>query len=148
IQERLSTRSLVHVACRDRNIIGMQSHLMGLHALGLNQLLAITRHPSKLGDYPGATSVYHPSSLDLIQLIKQCNEGLSFSGKSLGQRTNFSVAAAFNPNVRHLDKAVERLEKKLNSGADYFISQPIFTPEKLEEVYEATKHLEVPIYIG
>lgn len=148
IQAELNTRALVHVACRDRNVIGMQSHLLGLHALGLNQLLAITGDPSKLGDFPGATSVFDLSSFELIQLIKQCNQGLSFSGKSLGQKTNFSVAAAFNPNVRHLDKAVERLEKKIEAGADYFISQPVFSVEKIEEVYEATKHIKAPIYIG
>lgn len=148
IQAKLKARTLVHLACRDRNLIGMQSHLLGLHVLGLNQLLAITGDPSKLGDFPGATSVYDLSSLELIQLIKQCNEGLSFSGKSLGVKTNFSVAAAFNPNVRYLEKAVERLEKKLDHGADYFISQPVFSVQKIEEVYQATKHLKVPIYIG
>lgn len=105
-------RSLVHITCRDRNIIGLQSHLMGLDTLGLNDVLAITGDPSKIGDFPGATSVYDLTSFDLIRLIKQFNEGLSLSGKPLGKKTNFSVAAAFNPNVRHLDKAVKRLEKK------------------------------------
>ena len=64
------------------------------------------------------------------------------------QKTSFTVAAAFNPNVRHLDRAVERLEKKMEAGADYFITQPIYSPEKIVEVYEATKHIETPIYIG
>jgi homocysteine S-methyltransferase len=81
-------------------------------------------------------------------MIKQLNEGLSFSGKDLGQKTAFSIAAAFNPNVRSLEKAVKRLEKKIQHGADYFISQPVFSEEKLLEVYENTKHLDAPIYIG
>src|SRR3954471_17817871 len=81
-------------------------------------------------------------------MIKQLNEGLSFSGKDLGQKTAFSIAAAFNPNVRSLEKAVKRLEKKVHFGADYFISQPVFSEEKLLEVYEHTKHLDAPIYIG
>lgn len=148
IQTQYNVRPLVHIACRDRNIIGLQSHLMGLHTLGINQVLAVTGDPTKIGDFPGATSVYDVSSFDLIKLIKQFNKGLSYSGKSLGIKTSFSVAAAFNPNIRHLDRAVSRLEKKQQYGADYFISQPIFSEEQLVEVYEATKHLTCPIYIG
>ncbi|WP_100403453.1 bifunctional homocysteine S-methyltransferase/methylenetetrahydrofolate reductase [Bacillus sp. FJAT-42315] len=141
-------RPLVHITCRDRNLIGLQSHLMGLHALGLHDVLAITGDPTKIGDFPGATSVYDVSSLELIQLIKRMNEGISFSGKPFKQKANFSVAAAFNPNVRVLDRAVKRLEKKIECGADYFITQPVFTKEKIIEVYEATKHLPTPIFIG
>ncbi|MFK2826136.1 bifunctional homocysteine S-methyltransferase/methylenetetrahydrofolate reductase [Bacillus sp. B190/17] len=141
-------RPLVHITCRDRNLIGLQSHLMGLHALGLHDILAITGDPTKVGDFPGATSVYDVSSMELIQLIKQLNEGISFSGKPFKQKANFSVAAAFNPNVRVLDRAVKRLEKKIECGADYFITQPVFTKEKIIEVYEATKHLPTPIFLG
>ncbi|WLR60544.1 bifunctional homocysteine S-methyltransferase/methylenetetrahydrofolate reductase [Guptibacillus hwajinpoensis] len=148
IQSQFNVRPLVHIACRDRNIIGLQSHIMGLHTLGINQVLAVTGDPTKIGDFPGATSVYDVSSFDLIRLIKQFNNGLSYSGKSLGMKTSFSIAAAFNPNVRHLDRAVARLEKKQQYGADYFISQPIYSEEQLLEVHEATKHLTCPIYIG
>ncbi|MGX1900508.1 bifunctional homocysteine S-methyltransferase/methylenetetrahydrofolate reductase [Thermolongibacillus altinsuensis] len=148
IKEKFGIRPLIHITCRDRNLIGLQSHLMGLHTLGMNHVLAVTGDPSKIGDFPGATSVYDLSSFDLIQLIRQFNEGLSYSGKPLGQKTNFSIAAAFNPNVRHLDKAVQRLEKKIQCGAHYFISQPLYCEKQIEQVYEATKHLSAPIYIG
>ena len=148
LKSELGMRPLIHLACRDRNIIGLQSHLMGLHTLGMNDILAITGDPARVGDFPGASSVYDVSSFELIQMIKQMNEGLSFSGKDLGQKTAFSVAGAFNPNVRSVEKAVKRLEKKIEYGADYFISQPVFSEEKLLEVYEHTKHLETPIYIG
>ncbi|MEH6904123.1 bifunctional homocysteine S-methyltransferase/methylenetetrahydrofolate reductase [Neobacillus drentensis] len=148
VKQELGMRPLIHIACRDRNIIGLQSHLMGLHTLGMTDVLAITGDPARVGDFPGASSVYDVSSFELIQMIKQLNEGLSFSGKDLGQKTDFSIAAAFNPNVRSLDKAVKRLEKKVQFGADYFISQPVFSEEKLLEVYEHTKHLNAPIYIG
>ncbi|MBT2728971.1 bifunctional homocysteine S-methyltransferase/methylenetetrahydrofolate reductase [Bacillus sp. ISL-75] len=148
VKQDLGMRPLIHIACRDRNIIGLQSHLMGLHTLGMNDVLAITGDPARVGDFPGASSVYDVSSFELIQMIKQLNEGLSFSGKDLGQKTDFSIAAAFNPNVRSLEKAVKRLEKKVHYGADYFISQPVFSEEKLLEVYEHTKHLDAPIYIG
>lgn len=141
-------RSLPHLTCRDRNLIGLQSHLMGLDALELHDILVVTGDPTKVGDFPGATSVYDVSSMELISLIKQLNKGGSFTGKSLRKQANFSVAAAFNPNVRVLDRAVARLEKKIEHGADYFISQPVYTKEKIIEIYEATKHLETPIYIG
>lgn len=148
VKNRIGLRPLVHITCRDRNLIGLQSHLMGLDALGINQVLAVTGDPTKVGDFPGATSVYDLSSFELIQLIKQFNTGISFSGKQLKKKTSFSVAAAFNPNVRHLDKAVKRLEKKIEFGADYFISQPIYNEKQFLDVYEQTKHLNKPIYIG
>ncbi|MFB3161312.1 bifunctional homocysteine S-methyltransferase/methylenetetrahydrofolate reductase [Neobacillus sp. 179-J 1A1 HS] len=148
VKQELGMRPLIHIACRDRNIIGLQSHLMGLHTLGMHDVLAITGDPARVGDFPGASSVYDVSSFELIQMIKQLNEGLSFSGKDLGQKTAFSIAGAFNPNVRSVEKAVKRLEKKIEFGADYFISQPVFSEEKLIEVYEHTKHLKAPIYIG
>ncbi|MEJ9280665.1 bifunctional homocysteine S-methyltransferase/methylenetetrahydrofolate reductase [Ureibacillus thermosphaericus] len=141
-------RTMPHITCRDRNLIGLQSHLMGLNALGLHDVLAVTGDPTKVGDFPGATSVYDVSSMELISLIKQLNEGISFSGKALRKKANFSVAAAFNPNVRVLDRAVSRLEKKIEHGADYFITQPVYSKEKIVEIHEATKHLDTPIYIG
>ena len=148
VKTETGQRPLIHITCRDRNIIGLQSHLLGLHTLGLNDLLAITGDPARVGDFPGASSVYDVSSFELIQMIKQLNEGLSLSGKDLGQKTAFSIAAAFNPNVRQIDKAVQRLEKKISYGADYFITQPVYSEEKLISVYEETKHLDTPIYIG
>ncbi|WP_156906537.1 bifunctional homocysteine S-methyltransferase/methylenetetrahydrofolate reductase [Alteribacter aurantiacus] len=148
IKQQTSGNPLLHVACRDRNMIGLQSHLLGLHTLGIHNVLAITGDPAKVGDFPGATSVYDMSSMDLIRLMKQLNEGISFSGKDLGAKTSFTVAAAFNANARHLDREVKRLEKKIEAGADYFMSQPVYSEKQFKEVYEATKHLPVPVYIG
>lgn len=148
VKTEIGLRPLVHITCRDRNIIGLQSHLMGLHTLGLHDVLAVTGDPARVGDFPGASSVYDVSSFELIQMIKQLNEGLSISGKDLSQKASFSVGAAFNPNVRSLEKAVQRLEKKIACGADYFVSQPVFSEEKLLEVYQSVKHLKTPIYIG
>ncbi len=148
LKQQENIRPLAHITCRDRNLIGLQSHLMGLDALGMHDILAVTGDPTKVGDFPGATSVYDVSSLELIQLIKKLNEGISFSGKPLRKKANFSVAAAFNPNVRVVSRAVKRLEQKIDSGADYFISQPVFTKEKIIEIYEETKHLSKPIFLG
>ncbi|NJP38495.1 bifunctional homocysteine S-methyltransferase/methylenetetrahydrofolate reductase [Alkalicoccus luteus] len=142
------SRPLLHIACRDRNIIGLQSHLLGMHELGIRDILAITGDPAKVGDFPGATSVYDMSSMDLIRLIKQLNEGTSFSGKDLGAKTDFTVGAAFNANARRLDREVQRLEKKVEAGADFFMSQPVYSSERIEEAAEAVKGLDVPVYIG
>jgi methionine synthase / methylenetetrahydrofolate reductase(NADPH) len=148
LKNQVGTNPLIHITCRDRNLIGLQSHLMGLQTLGLNEILVVTGDPSKIGDFPGATSVYDLSSFDLISLVSQFNQGLSYSGQSLGQRSNFKIAAAFNPNVRYLHKAVERMEKKITCGAQSFLTQPIYSVSQMEEVYEATKHLQTPVFIG
>ncbi len=148
VKTEIGLRPLIHITCRDRNIIGLQSHLMGLHTLGLNDVLAITGDPARVGDFPGASSVYDVSSFELISMIKQLNEGLASSGKELGQKASFSVASAFNPNVRSLDNAVKRMEKKIACGADYFITQPVFSEEKIRELHETVKHISAPVYIG
>lgn len=148
IKQKYNKSPLIHLTCRDRNLIGLQSHLMGLHTLGLNEVLALTGDPSKVGDFPGASSVYDLSSFELIRLMRGFNEGYSQSGQPLGEKTNFSIGAAFNPNVRHLDKAVIRLEKKIDCGAHYFLTQPVYSHEGIKNLYEATKHVNTPIFIG
>lgn len=148
MKREFGANPLIHITCRDRNLIGLQSHLMGLHTLGLHEVLAVTGDPSKIGAFPGATSVYDLSSFDLISLITQFNNGLSYSGQSLGQRTQFRIAAAFNPNVRYLDKAVQRMEKKIACGAHSFLTQPVYSTGQIEQISEATAHLETPVFLG
>jgi methionine synthase / methylenetetrahydrofolate reductase(NADPH) len=140
--------TLAHLTCRDRNVIGLQSHLLGLETLGIHEVLALTGDPARVGDFPGATSVYDLSSFELIRFMKEMNEGRSYVGKTIGQKTNFSVGAAFNPNVRRLDAAVKRLEKKVVAGADYFLTQPVYDKELIRNIYKATKHIEQPIFLG
>lgn len=146
--QALGIRPLVHLTCRDRNLIGLQSHLMGLHTLGITEILAITGDPTKIGDFPGATSVFDVNSFSLIELIKKGNEGVSFVGNSLREKTAFNVAAAFNPNVANVEKAVQRMEKKFASGADYILTQPVYSSEKIIELSEVTSHIEQPIFVG
>ncbi|MGM1020735.1 MAG: bifunctional homocysteine S-methyltransferase/methylenetetrahydrofolate reductase [Bacillota bacterium] len=141
-------RPLIHIACRDRNLIGTQSHMMGFDALGIDHVLAVTGDPARFGDLPGASSVYDMTSFEIIRMIKQLNDGIAFSGKPLKQKANFVVGAAFNPNVKHLGKAVQRLEKKIASGADYIMTQPVYDRELIISMAEQTRHLEVPIFIG
>ncbi|MFD3258623.1 bifunctional homocysteine S-methyltransferase/methylenetetrahydrofolate reductase [Paenibacillus lentus] len=148
VQAEVGLRPLIHIACRDRNLIGTQSHMMGFDALGIDHVLAVTGDPARFGDLPGSSSVYDLTSFEIIRMIKQLNEGIAFSGKPLKQKAKFVVGAAFNPNVKHLNKAVERLEKKIASGADYIMTQPVYDPELIVAVKEATAHLDIPIFIG
>lgn len=148
IKDKLGIRPLIHIACRDRNLIGTQSHLMGLDALGIDHVLAVTGDPAKFGDLPGSSSVYDLTSFEIIRMIKQLNQGTAFSGKPLKQKAKFIVGAAFNPNVKHLDKAILRLERKVKAGADYIMTQPVYDPLIMERVHEMTRHLDVPIFIG
>ncbi|SDW59333.1 bifunctional homocysteine S-methyltransferase/methylenetetrahydrofolate reductase [Paenibacillus sp. CF384] len=148
VQHQVGIRPLVHIACRDRNLIGTQSHMMGLDALGIDHVLAVTGDPARFGDLPDSSSVYDLTSFEMIRMIKQLNEGIAFSGKALKQQANFITGAAFNPNVKYLDKAIARLEKKIDSGADYIMTQPVYDKELIVRMAEATKHLSVPIFIG
>ncbi|EFM12946.1 homocysteine S-methyltransferase [Paenibacillus curdlanolyticus YK9] len=148
VKERAGIRPLIHVACRDRNLIGTQSHMMGLDALGIDHVLAVTGDPARFGDLPGSSSVYDLTSFEMIKMIRQLNEGMAFSGKPLKQKAKFVIGAAFNPNIKHLDKAVQRLERKIASGADYIMTQPVYDPALIERIAEATGHIQVPIFIG
>ncbi len=148
LMKQRGVEPLLHISCRDRNLIGQQSHLMGLHALGIRQVLVITGDPSRFGDLPGATSVFDVSSFDMIRMVKQLNAGLAFSGRQLSEASSFVVGAAFNPNVRHFDKAIRRLERKVEAGADFIMTQPVFDPRFFEVLKEATKHLPVPLFVG
>jgi len=139
---------LVHIACRDRNLIGQQSHLMGLHALGIDQILVVTGDPSRFGDLPGASSVFDVTSFDLIRMVKQLNEGISFSGRPLKQKAQFIVGAAFNPHVRQIEAAVQRLEKKVEAGADFIMTQPIYDTDTIQLIHEVTRHIGIPVFIG
>ncbi|MRG29112.1 bifunctional homocysteine S-methyltransferase/methylenetetrahydrofolate reductase [Laceyella tengchongensis] len=148
LKEKMGIEPLVHVACRDRNLLGQQSHLMGLHALGIDQILVITGDPTRMGDLPGASSIYDVTSFELIRMVKQLNEGISFAGRQLKQKARFVVGAAFNPHVRQLDAAVRRLEKKVEAGADFIMTQPVYDAQGIIDVHEATKHIPIPIFIG
>lgn len=148
IKQRFNIEPLVHITCRDRNLIGLQSHLLGLSLIGVNEILAITGDPSKVGHLPGATNVYDVNSKGLTEIALRFNQGINTDGDALKKHTNFNIAGAFDPNVRKLDGAVKRLEKKVASGMSYFITQPVYSKEKIKQVYEATKHLNTPFFIG
>jgi len=148
VKQKVGLRPFLHISCRDSNLVGMQSHLLGLHALGIDHVLAVTGDPVKFGDQPGASNVYDISSFELIRLIKQMNKGAAFSGRHLDGKTNFTVAAVFDPNGDNFDRRIKRLEKKIDAGADMIMTQPIFDPRQAKQLYDATRHLDCPIFLG
>lgn len=150
LKQEYNIRPLIHLTTRDHNLIGMHSHIMGFHKLGILDVLAVTGDPSKVGDFPGASSVFDLRSVELVQLIKKFNDGISYTGKSLKEKARFQVAAAFNPNVLKLDKAVRLIERKVEYGADYIITQPIYDMEKAAQLKEAldAAGITVPIFVG
>ncbi|NUO79012.1 bifunctional homocysteine S-methyltransferase/methylenetetrahydrofolate reductase [candidate division KSB1 bacterium] len=148
VEEQAGIPVIIHLACRDRNLVGTQSELMGMHALGLHTVLALTGDPAKFGDQPGATSVYDLNSFSLIEMIKRMNQGIAFSGRAMQERSRFTVGVAFNPNVERIDTQVRRLRRKVEAGADFVMTQPIFDWRQAREVYEATREFEIPIFVG
>ena len=139
---------LMHLSCRDKNLIGLQSELLGMTALGMRHVLALTGDPSKGGDHPGATSVYDVNSVGLLEVIRRLNEGYTQAGTDLLARPELIAGCTFNPNVRNLDTQIQRLERKINAGAQFVMTQPVFEPSLVEETARRTAHFRVPVFIG
>ncbi len=148
LKARYGIMPLLHLSCRDKNLLGLQSELLGLSALGIRHVLPLTGDPAKVGDHPGAKSVYDVTSVQLIGIIKRLNEGFNHSGKSVKAATRFVIGCTFNPNAKHLDAQIARLERKLAAGAHYVMTQPVFDPALVAAVAERTAGLGVPIFMG
>jgi len=132
VQAEYDIEPVVHVCCRDRNILGLQMDLLGTHALGMRNILAVTGDPPKLGSYPDASAVFDIDSVGLIAFIEMLNRGLDFSGKPIGGQTSFFVGAGCNPGHVDLDLEVERYGLKVEAGCGFFFSQPVFEPDVLQ----------------
>lgn len=139
---------LLHVSCRDRNVIGLQSELLGMAAMGMRHVLALTGDPAKGGDHPDATSVYDVNSVGLLEIIRRLNEGYTLAGTDLQARPDLIAGCTFNPNARNLDTQIQRLERKINAGARYVMTQPVFETALVEETARRTASFGVPVFVG
>jgi homocysteine S-methyltransferase len=148
LREKLRATSVIHLACRDKNLIGLQSELMGLAALGHRHVLALTGDPSKFGDHPGASSVYDVNSLGLIDLIRQLNEGRNSAGREVGSGADFVIGVAFNPNSKNFDAQVKKLERKMERGAHFVMTQPVYEKAMVRKMKEALGPLGIPVLVG
>ena len=148
LKERFGITPLLHLSCRDRNVLGLQSELLGMAALGMRHVLPLTGDPARVGDHPGAASVYDVNSVELIAIIKRLNEGFTQAGKSIKTATDFVIGCTFNPNARNLEAQVQRLERKVAAGAQYAMTQPVFDVRLIEETKRRTAHLDIPMFMG
>ncbi|MDQ6626443.1 MAG: bifunctional homocysteine S-methyltransferase/methylenetetrahydrofolate reductase [Verrucomicrobiota bacterium] len=148
LKERYGITPLLHMSCRDRNVLGLQSELLGMAALGMRHVLPLTGDPARVGDHPGAASVYDVNSVELISIIKRLNDGFTHAGKSIKSATEFVIGCTFNPNARSLESQVNRLERKVAAGAQYAMTQPVFDLRLLDEMKRRTEHLGIPIFTG
>ncbi len=139
---------LLHLSCRDSNVIGLQSELLGMAAMGMRHVLALTGDPAKGGDHPDATSVYDVNSVGLLEIIRRLNEGYTQAGTDLQARPDLVAGCTFNPNSRNLDAQVQKLERKIKAGARYVMTQPVFETRLVEETARRTAHLGVPVFVG
>ncbi|MDO3378032.1 bifunctional homocysteine S-methyltransferase/methylenetetrahydrofolate reductase [Geoalkalibacter halelectricus] len=148
IQERTGVPVIAHVTCRDRNLIGLHSEMMGAHLLGIRNILAVTGDPVSLGGEAGASSVFDLNSIGLLQLLSALNEGRNLLGSDLDGRSEFLLGAAFNPNVRNLEGQIRRLEKKIAAGARFVQTQPVYSAAVLEDLLAQTAPLNIPVLVG
>ncbi|MDL1958469.1 MAG: bifunctional homocysteine S-methyltransferase/methylenetetrahydrofolate reductase [Deltaproteobacteria bacterium] len=148
IREKTGVRTVLHLTCRDRDILGLQAQIMGAHVLGLEAILAVTGDPATSTDQPGVSGVFDVRSFGLVQMISQFNCGLNMAGASMKKQTNFSIGVAFSYRPVNPDLQISRLERKADLGAHFVMTQPIFDRDAVEAMMEQTQHLNLLIFMG
>ncbi|HLO99005.1 MAG TPA: bifunctional homocysteine S-methyltransferase/methylenetetrahydrofolate reductase, partial [Fimbriimonas sp.] len=148
IQTQSDIEVTMHFSCRDRNLLAVQSDLLGAHALGIRNVLAVTGDPATIGDYPSATSVFDIDAIGLCRIMARFNEGYDLAGYSIGMKPAFTICCAYNPGA--LDQALEdeRLERKVAAGAQLVYTQPVFDVASAVKTIDICRRLKVPVLIG
>ena len=148
MRSELGIDVILHVCCRDRNLLGLHSDLLGAWVLGVRNLVIITGDPPKMGDYPAATAVFDLDSLGLLQMVDSLNHGIDPSGKPLQEHTSFLLACGAEPAAHNYDREIRRLEKKKNAGAELVMTQPVYDPAVLRRFLDDSRTLALPILVG
>jgi homocysteine S-methyltransferase len=148
IQQKTGIETLLHYTCRDRNVLSIQSDLLGASSIGLKNILCLTGDPPKLGNYPDATAVYDVDAIGLVNIVRRLNHGLDIGGNPIGASTGFTIAVAANPGVPDLDHEVRRFAWKVEAGAEYGITQPVFDLRVLETFLKRIEGFRIPIVAG
>ncbi len=148
LEREIGIETIIHYCCRDRNLLGMQSDLLGAHTLGLRNVLIITGDPPKLGDYPDATAVFDVDSIGLTNMATRLNHGLDVGGNAIGEPTAFYVGCGVNPGSPDLDREIARFEWKVDAGAQFCITQPVFDVEALIRFLERVRGVRIPVIAG
>jgi 5,10-methylenetetrahydrofolate reductase len=148
IEQQVGIETVTHYACRDRNLLGMLSDLLGAAAIGLRNLLIITGDPPKMGPYPDATAVFDIDSIGLTNLVRNLNRGLDPGGNAIGEPTKFAIGVGVNPAAIDAAHELRRFEWKVEAGAEYAITQPVFDAAQLEKFLGSIAHVRIPVIAG
>ncbi len=148
IQQRVGIETILHYTCRDRNLLSIQSDLLGAASIGLKNILCLTGDPPKMGNYPEATAVFDVDAIGLTKIVRDLNRGLDIGGGSVGGSAGFTVGVAANPGVADIDNEVRRFAAKVEAGGEYGITQPVFDLRLLEQFLHRIEGFRIPIIAG
>jgi methionine synthase I (cobalamin-dependent)/5,10-methylenetetrahydrofolate reductase len=148
IQQTVGIETILHYTCRDRNVLCIQSDLLGAAATGIRNLICITGDPPKMGNYPDATAVFDVDAIGLVNIVHNLNCGRDLGGNPIGEGTSFVIAVGANPGVPNLDEEIRRFEYKVEAGAEYAVTQPVFDLALLEKFLRRIEHCRIPVVAG
>ncbi len=148
IEQQAGIETLLHYSCRDRNLLGIQSDLLGAHAMGLRNVLLITGDPGRVGDYPDATAVFDVDSIGLTNVVSRLNQGCDVGGQAIGAPTGFHIGVSVNPAASNLDEELRRFEYKVEAGAEFVLTRPIFDLANFERFLKRIETARLPIVAG
>ena len=148
IQREVGIEAILHYTCRDRNVLGIQSDLLGAAATGIRNLICITGDPPKMGNYPDATAVFDVDAIGLVNIVHNLNRGLDIGGNAIGSGTGFVIGVGANPGLPNIDEEIRRFEYKVEAGAEYAVTQPVFDLALLENFLKRIEHHRIPVVAG
>ncbi len=148
VQQEVGIEAILHYTCRDRNVLSMQSDLLGAAALGIHNLICITGDPPKMGNYPDATAVFDVDAIGLVNIVHNLNRGLDIGANPLGTGTSFVIGVGANPGLPNIDEEIKRFEYKVEAGAECAVTQPVFDLKLLEAFLRRIEHCKIPIIAG
>ena len=148
VQQQSGIEPILHYACRDRNLLGMQSDLLGAYSMGIRNVLVVTGDPPRIGDYPDATAVFDVDSIGLTNVVATLNRGIDIGRQSIGQPTGFHIGVAANPSALKIEEEIRRFQFKVEAGAEFAITQPVFDSHELEIFLQQIAPFRIPIIAG
>ncbi len=148
IQQQAGIETVLHYTCRDRNVIGIQSDLLGAYSLGIKNILAVTGDPPKIGNYPDATAVYDIDSIGLVNILNRLNNALDIAGNPIGEPAGFFIGVGANPGALNMNEELKRLDWKVKAGAEFIVTQPVFDVEIFKKFYDNIKQYDLPLIAG
>jgi len=148
IQQQAGIEAVLHFCCRDRNILGIQSELLGAHAAGIRNLICITGDPPRMGGYPSATAVFDVDAIGLVNIVNNLNHGLDIGGNPMGSQTALLIGIGANPGALNMDEEIRRFEWKVQAGAEYVVTQPVFDLDLLEGFLRRIESARIPVITG